>query len=123
LEYRFYELTGDLPEALHFRHFEHNPEKTQPVAERIRLKSEVHSSDSPAGSIRSRIRIKDADPVNPAPVKTASGQIKLKQGKKEKIKSKKVSEPTSMRVRYTSVERSNRPMSKLGRGRVKVCKI
>src|SRR5512134_2111784 len=35
LEYRFYELTGDLPEALHFRHFDHNhSEKTQPLNER-----------------------------------------------------------------------------------------
>ncbi|MCI0553426.1 MAG: ThiF family adenylyltransferase [Anaerolineae bacterium] len=123
LEYRFYELTGDLPEALHFRHFEHNPEKTQPRGELIRLKSEVHSSDSPTGSIRSRIRIKDDSPISPAPVKSASAQIKFKQSKKDTVRPKKVSEPTSMRIRYKSVERSSRPSSKLGRGRVKVCKI
>jgi len=34
VQYRFYELTGDLPEALHFRHFEQT---------RITLSPETHS--------------------------------------------------------------------------------
>jgi molybdopterin/thiamine biosynthesis adenylyltransferase/DNA-binding transcriptional regulator YhcF (GntR family) len=43
VEYRFFELTGDLSEALHFRHFE-GPEPADPkvVRRRIRLGSEVH---------------------------------------------------------------------------------
>jgi adenylyltransferase/sulfurtransferase len=124
LEYRFYELTGDLPEALHFRHFENNaPEKTQPIAERIRLKSEVHSIDSSTSSVRSRIRIKEDSPKSPAAVKSASGQIKLKQNKIDTVKPKKVSEPTSTGIRYKSIERSNGLISKFGRGRVKVCKL
>ena len=124
LEYRFYELTGDLPEALHFRHFENNaPEKTQPIAERIHLKSEVHSIDSSTSSVRSRIRIKEDSPKSPVAVKSASGQIKLKQNKIDTVKPKKVSEPTSTRIRYKSIERSNGLISKFGRGRVKVCKL
>ncbi len=41
-EYRFYELTGDLPEALHFHDFE----QTEPVSHargRIRLKDDSHA--------------------------------------------------------------------------------
>ncbi len=36
-EYRFYELSGDLPEALHFRHFEQT--ELPKVPGRIRLKN------------------------------------------------------------------------------------
>lgn len=62
-EYRFYELTGDLPEALHFRHFEQTikigaPENTA-TGERVRLKGQVRLVDSPNSAIRNRIRIKD----------------------------------------------------------------
>ncbi|MCC6501189.1 MAG: ThiF family adenylyltransferase [Anaerolineales bacterium] len=63
LEYRFYELTGDLPEALHFRHFEQAvkigaPEKAS-IGARVRLKDEARLVDSPNSTIRNRIRIKD----------------------------------------------------------------
>jgi molybdopterin/thiamine biosynthesis adenylyltransferase/DNA-binding transcriptional regulator YhcF (GntR family) len=50
LEYRFYELTGDLPEALHFHDFEQT-EPLQPVRGRIRLKADPHANpntDTPA---------------------------------------------------------------------------
>jgi adenylyltransferase/sulfurtransferase len=50
LEYRFYELTGDLPEALHFHDFEQT-EPLQPVRGRIRLKDDSHANpntDTPA---------------------------------------------------------------------------
>jgi adenylyltransferase/sulfurtransferase len=40
-EYRFYELTGDLPEALHFRHFEHVEPLKIKRPSRIHLKGEV----------------------------------------------------------------------------------
>ncbi|HLO33401.1 MAG TPA: ThiF family adenylyltransferase [Anaerolineales bacterium] len=126
LEYRFYELTGDLPEALHFRHFERNGSETLQIGERIRLKSEVHLADSvsaPVPSVHGHIRIKEDLPKNPAQVKSAAGKIKFKQGKKETAKSNKISEPASMRIRYQSLERSHRIISKLDRGRVKVCKI
>ncbi len=92
-EYRFYELTGDLPEALHFRHFEQtiklgNLEKS-PTGERIRLRSEVRLVDSPNSTIRNRIRIKDEPSkgltirpmVEPAHVKLVDarpGRIRLK---------------------------------------------
>jgi molybdopterin/thiamine biosynthesis adenylyltransferase/DNA-binding transcriptional regulator YhcF (GntR family) len=46
-EYRFYELTGDLPEALHFRHFE-GPEAGAviPLRERISLGEETGFADA-----------------------------------------------------------------------------
>ncbi len=45
-EYRFYELTGDLPEALHFRHFEKSaPETETGLHPRVRLGEEVGVAD------------------------------------------------------------------------------
>lgn len=125
LEYRFYELTGDLPEALHFRHFERNgPEPLKINAERIRLKSVVASpaagSASPA---QGRIRLKEDRPKKIAPAKPANGKIKLKKNQKNKAKIGKVSEPVTTRIRYKSEEKLLRLKTKLARGRVKVCKI
>ncbi len=45
-EFRFYELTGDLPEALHFRHFEEAAAAGTPLRERISLGEEVEPADS-----------------------------------------------------------------------------
>jgi adenylyltransferase/sulfurtransferase len=55
-EYRFYELTGDLPEALHFRHFE--------------------QTGLPASS-RGRIKLNPSEPYQESPSSQASGRIKL----------------------------------------------
>jgi len=44
-EYRFYELTGDLPEALHFSHFERT-EPPRASRARVRLKGETQLEDS-----------------------------------------------------------------------------
>jgi len=54
-EYRFYELTGDLPEALHFRHFE----QTEPlkVRGRIRLKNVLPSDGSSNRPTPGRVKI------------------------------------------------------------------
>jgi hypothetical protein len=59
VEYRFYELTGDLPDALHFRHFE---------TTRISL------SDRKASG---RVRIKESVKLEDAPAHSASGRVKL----------------------------------------------
>ena len=128
LEYRFYELAGDLPEALHFRHFERNGSQPLQIGERIRLKSEVHlpaSDSSPAVPVRSRIRIKEEAPKEPAPLKlkSDSGKIKFKNNKKGTEKANKISEPTSLRIGYEGVKRSPRINPRLGRDRVKICKI
>jgi molybdopterin/thiamine biosynthesis adenylyltransferase/DNA-binding transcriptional regulator YhcF (GntR family) len=54
-EYRFYELTGDLPEALHFRHFE---QTEQPKARgRIRLKNMLQPDDSSNRSGPGRVKL------------------------------------------------------------------
>jgi adenylyltransferase/sulfurtransferase len=47
-EFRFYELTGDLPEALHFRHFEGTAPDSA-AAGRIRL-GEAFAPDAPRGN-------------------------------------------------------------------------
>lgn len=52
-EYRFYELTGDLSEAVHFNHFSKNADQSHSLRGRIRLKAEVVTSSS-AGKIKLR---------------------------------------------------------------------
>jgi len=124
VEYRFYELSGDLPKALHFRHFEHNvAEKTNPAKDQIRLKDEVLVVDSPVNAARGRVRIKEEPAKIADPVKSAIRQIKIRQGKETGRQEKKISEPAVKHIRYMSPQKSHRIISKPGRGRVKVCKI
>jgi hypothetical protein len=56
-EYRFYELTGDLPEALHFRHFESGAGEGTPAPDgsRIRLGDEVGLNEPDPGPARRRV--------------------------------------------------------------------
>jgi adenylyltransferase/sulfurtransferase len=130
LEYRFYELTGDLPEALHFRHFERNePEKLQ-LRERIRLKNEVNLPGIPAAtstsSTRGRIRLKkeeSSQKITPVKVKPEAGKIKLKKNGKKSGSSEKGLEATSTSMLTANPDSPVRIKQKLGRGRVKVCKI
>lgn len=129
VEYRFYELTGDLSEALHFRHFEHNgSEMVKPVGERIRFKNnEVQPlADAPVNSAQGRVRLKDELPKTTVAVKSAAGQVKIKHSKKDKTKSIQISDPktsTSTRTRQASAKQLLRVGSRLSRGRVRVCKI
>jgi molybdopterin/thiamine biosynthesis adenylyltransferase len=57
-EYRFYELTGDLPEALHFHHFEQT-EISAPARGRVRIKSNVHPNDSPRSPAHGRVKLQE----------------------------------------------------------------
>jgi adenylyltransferase/sulfurtransferase len=129
LEYRFYELTGDLPEALHFGHFERNASEPLQIGERIRLKGEeVRLSDLPATMpVRTRIRIRDESAEKPIVIKaqpqktdSAAPRIKFKQ---DKVKTKKISEPTPKHIHYSGVERSPRINRRLNHTQVKICKI
>jgi hypothetical protein len=55
-EYRFYELTGDMPEALHFSHFEKTSiEAFIPPDTKIRLGEEVPSNDPEPTSPKTRV--------------------------------------------------------------------
>jgi molybdopterin/thiamine biosynthesis adenylyltransferase/DNA-binding transcriptional regulator YhcF (GntR family) len=60
VQYRFYELTGDLKDTLHFRHFESTriqAPRDRTEAGRLRVKGHIQLKDSsPAGS--SRVRLK-----------------------------------------------------------------
>jgi hypothetical protein len=61
VQYRFYELTGDLPDALHFRHFEQSGVKLSPAPRsngRVRLKSEVKLKGTAVKTIRGRVRLR-----------------------------------------------------------------
>jgi len=55
-EYRFYELTGDLPEALHFRHFE-STNLPGSVGGRIKLAPAASEVEGADGQARSRIKL------------------------------------------------------------------
>ncbi len=57
-EYRFYELTGDLPDSLHFKHFERiEPRDSLSLRQRIRIKAE--QSTAPVTLRKKRIIIRD----------------------------------------------------------------
>ena len=59
VEYRFYELTGDLPEALHFRDFERTKISVEPATQsRIRLKEEIKAKDEPVTRARGRVKLR-----------------------------------------------------------------
>jgi molybdopterin/thiamine biosynthesis adenylyltransferase/DNA-binding transcriptional regulator YhcF (GntR family) len=55
-DYRFYELSGDLPEALHFHHFDQT-EPPIPTRNRVRLKSDVHDQDAPDSVAPGRVKL------------------------------------------------------------------
>lgn len=57
-EYRFYELTGDLPEALHFRHFEQT-ELPKPAHGRVRIKGEARIKDASQDPASGRVKLRD----------------------------------------------------------------
>jgi hypothetical protein len=59
IEYRFYELTGDLPEALHFRHFEQGQKNaSESVRGRVRIKGEVKIKDLHPNKARGRVKLR-----------------------------------------------------------------
>ncbi len=59
VEYRFYELTGDLPEALHFSHFERTKISVEPATQsRIRLKDEIKLKDAPDNRAQGRVKLR-----------------------------------------------------------------
>jgi molybdopterin/thiamine biosynthesis adenylyltransferase len=64
LQYRFYELTGDLPDTLHFRDFEQSRITLAPLApaapahRRVRLKDEVKIKGAVADSGQKRIKLR-----------------------------------------------------------------
>jgi hypothetical protein len=79
LEYRFYELNGDLAEALHFRHFEQTgPEKPQKVGGRIRLKEEVQIAEPLTNPAHNRIRIVDEKPDEKVIIKSSKKRVQIK---------------------------------------------
>ncbi len=61
VQYRFYELTGDLQDALHFRHFESARVNVSPAANhhgRVRVKGEVKLKGTAASASRGRVKLR-----------------------------------------------------------------
>jgi molybdopterin/thiamine biosynthesis adenylyltransferase/DNA-binding transcriptional regulator YhcF (GntR family) len=59
-EYRFYELTGDLAEALHFRHFTETGQLASgPARGRIRIKGEVQASDTIQIKVHGHVKLRN----------------------------------------------------------------
>ena len=60
VEYRFYELTGDLQDALHFRHFEQTKVNLKDGSSggRVRLKEHVKLKDSSAKAAQARVKLR-----------------------------------------------------------------
>jgi adenylyltransferase/sulfurtransferase len=119
MEYRFYELTGDLEDTLHFRHFEQNlAEKTRPDADRIRLKNEVRLIDTPVNAKLNRIRIKDEPAKEPlVSIQSAFEPVKIK----AKVPADKPAAETG-RIRFKAAAPSKAArVSKPARERIKIC--
>lgn len=69
VQYRFYELTGDLPEALHFRHFEQTRVTVSPQSQsRVRIKKEEAEIPDP----KNVLKIKNSS------VSANQGRVKLR---------------------------------------------
>jgi len=61
VQYRFYELTGDLADTLHFHHFESNrtaPPERKGEGARVRLKSDVKLKEPAARGAAGRVRLR-----------------------------------------------------------------
>ena len=63
VQYRFYELTGDLQDSLHFHDFEQTHIKVAPAPaahgkSHVRLKAEVKLKDGPANSAGRRVKLR-----------------------------------------------------------------
>jgi adenylyltransferase/sulfurtransferase len=116
IEYRFYELTGDLPEALHFNHFERTePLKIdRPVKERIRLKGPVELKDAQKSPARGRIRLKD-EKKTAAPAQPSGGRIRVREQRGDRLAGR--GDPSASRRRKDSSALKLRPPAQ----RVKLC--
>jgi molybdopterin/thiamine biosynthesis adenylyltransferase/DNA-binding transcriptional regulator YhcF (GntR family) len=119
LEYRFYELTGDLQEALHFHHFEKTePEKPLKIGPRIRLKEEVHLAEAPSNTARGRVRIMEEKPHKGVKIKATQANVRLMDKSKMKL-----GKSARKNVRFTETTRSKRISFASRQKQVKVCKI
>jgi adenylyltransferase/sulfurtransferase len=123
VEYRFYELTGDLPDALHFRHFEQTePLKIKPAEGRIRLKGEVRIKETSANNpARGRIRLtEDGKAKKGASLKSADSGRKVEI--QDKVKARiSVPGPEPIAIQDKNNNRSRHVYLKPRR--VRVCKI
>jgi adenylyltransferase/sulfurtransferase len=119
VEYRFYELSGDLSETLHFRHFEQAPaESAAEVGGRIRLKDEVHLEDVPANPAHNRIRLKEEGPPLKVATKAPSkNRVRLKD--RPKSAGKKAS--SGGRIRFPKGTRRKGVVLSSDEDRVKIC--
>jgi molybdopterin/thiamine biosynthesis adenylyltransferase/DNA-binding transcriptional regulator YhcF (GntR family) len=117
-EYRFYELSGDLEEALHFRHFEQpESEKTEKIGGRIQLKEEVRLEDAPANPARDRIRLKEEIPPAKLTIKPGKNHVRLA------VQPGAIKTESAPRVRVNDPEPASQKKISFEphRGHVKIC--
>jgi hypothetical protein len=120
-EYRFYELTGDLPDALHFRHFERTVrEKEQQIGGRIRLKEEVRLVDPPTNPARDRIRILDEKADEKVSIKPAKNRLQIK-GKPDVVKLGKSSRSRVHEAETIRPKKAKKALLSFRHKHVKVC--
>ena len=120
-EYRFYELTGDLPEALHFRHFEKTvPENEPKTGSRIRLKEEVRLVDPPTSPARDRIRILEETASEKVSIKSAKNRLKIK-GKPDVVKLGKSPRSPARGAQTMRPKKAKKALISLHHKRVKIC--
>lgn len=116
-EYRFYELSGDLSEALHFHHFEQTePEEPLKIGGRIRLKEEVRPVDTSASPVRDRIRLLDEKPMEKVIIKSTKKRINVK----DQPDVVKVGKTATSRVQDTEGDRPKKISSEPSQKQVKV---
>jgi hypothetical protein len=84
----------------------------------------VHIVDAgPVKPVQNRIRIKDEPAKKAVSIKSAAGDLKFKKSKKETGKSKRITEPTVVRVQAKRAEPSPRINLKMDREPIKVCNL
>ena len=116
-DYRFYELSGDLPEALHFNHFEQvEPEKPLKIGSRIRLKEEVRLGDVNLNPSRNRIRLLDEKPKEQVIIGAPKNRIRIK----DKQDTLRLGKTTSSRVSDAETKHSKKISIKSQDDQVKV---
>jgi molybdopterin/thiamine biosynthesis adenylyltransferase/DNA-binding transcriptional regulator YhcF (GntR family) len=117
-EYRFYELSGDLPEALHFRHFEQTElEKPLKIGGRIRLKEEVRLADSLTNPARDRIKIIHEKPKETVTIKSTKNRVRIK----EQPEAVKIGKAPRSRIGDTETAGSKKVSFKPSNDQVKMC--
>jgi molybdopterin/thiamine biosynthesis adenylyltransferase/DNA-binding transcriptional regulator YhcF (GntR family) len=120
-EFRFYELSGDLPEALHFNHFgQTEPLRiSKPKSDRIRIKEVVRLTDNASRATRGRIRIKEGKRSQSPSLK---GKTCSSPGGDQRQRVT-FADPPQIKIRNKAEGNSKTKTLKVRRDHVRICKF